>query len=139
MIFTMLGSSVLSRFLPYIIGGGILFVVIGYLYWDYTWTKQELETVTANYEEAIQVNEENKAMIQSLQNSFEELDQIRQEINIVREENSRSISDLERKFDRESEGKRSLGEIAEAKPESVQRIINNATEKVLQSLENETQ
>lgn len=115
-------------------------MISGGVYYYYTSTQAKIEqltqynaTLTANVEQLEQVNKQNIATINNLQASYQQAQanytELQNNFTAIRRQNNEL---------RERLGKHELDTLAAAKPELVERILNNAAEKAMRCFELES-
>jgi len=103
----------------------LLLAVSGAAYWYYQDSQSRIQTLQGNNAQLEIAVEQNEATINSLQNSYErsrqELRNVNEEFRRIRRQNNVLAEKLER---------HDLGLLGNARPDMVERIVNNATDKV---------
>ena len=120
--------------------GLILLAVAGGGAWYYKATQAQImeltsynATLTANVEKMEEVNQQNVEALNNLQASYEksqkDYEQLQNNFNQIRNQNNQLRDRL---------GKHDLGALAAAKPALVERVVNNASTKVMRCFELES-
>lgn len=112
--------------------GGVLGA--GYMYFDYSQKQiasisQELGTIKTK-------NELQDETLKIIEASNQEIKQIADKITSQQAESKVAVTTLERKLTKMTvDGQRDLGRLAEARPVSIERIVNDGTGKVFRCME----
>lgn len=104
-----------------------------YIY--YLRSENKIQTLSQENKKLEQMVEQQKVAIESLKKDYTKIIQIKDDLNKQVVNSQKTVETLRNKLHRENEGKRSLEELATKKTSLIERLINNATEKVLRCFE----
>lgn len=106
----------------------------GYMYFDYT--QKQISTLSQDLGTVKAENKLQDEAIDSVKQANIDMKRIAEVISTLQYEAQKAVTDLERKFTKMTlEGQRDLGRLAEARPESIERIINEGTDSVFRCME----
>lgn len=113
--------------------GGVLGA--GYMYFDHT--QKELGTLNQNLGKVEAENKLQDEALKTIKAATEDMKRVSEEIAARQEESQDAVVDLERKFTKiTADGaQRDLGRLAEARPVSIERIVNEGTDQVFRCVE----
>lgn len=120
----------------YFILGLVLLTVVGGAYAYYKDTQKRLQQFaenTAKLEVAVTTQ---KAATEALQQDIVVMSNTLNKLNREFDESRRAVAELQSTFNESANGnKRDIGELAERKPESIERVINTGSKKVMTCVE----
>ena len=106
----------------------------GYMYFDYT--QKQISTLSQDLGTVKAENKLQDEAIDSVKKANIDMKRIAEIISTLQYEAQKAVTDLERKFNKMTlEGQRDLGRLAEARPDSIERIINEGTDSVFRCME----
>jgi secreted PhoX family phosphatase len=106
----------------------------GYMYFDYT--QKQISTLSQDLGTVKAENKLQDEAIDSVKKANIDMKRIAEVISTLQYEAQKAVTDLERKFTKMTlEGQRDLGRLAEARPDSIERIINEGTDNVFRCME----
>ncbi len=106
----------------------------GYMYFDYT--QKQISTLSQDLGTVKAENKLQDEAIDSVKQANIDMKRIAEDISTLQYEAQKAVTDLERKFTKMTpEGQRDLGRLAEARPDSIERIINEGTDNVFRCME----
>lgn len=112
--------------------GGVLGA--GYMYFDYT--QKQISTLSQDLGTVKAENKLQDEAIESVKQANIDMKRIAEIISDLQQEAQKAVTDLERKFTKMTiEGQRNLGRLAEARPVSIERIVNEGTDTVFRCME----
>ena len=112
--------------------GGVLGA--GYMYFDYT--QKQIATISEDLGTMKSKNELQDKAIEVIKTANEDVKRIAETIQLQQTESKEAVTTLERKFTKMTvDGQRDLGKLAEARPVSIERIVNEGTDKVFRCTE----
>lgn len=114
--------------------GGLIIGGVGYYKYNKA-VREKLELLVTTQETRIK---DQQAAITGLIEDYSKIVSARNKLNESLRESQESIKKLEDKLFRENQGKSSLEELSRKKPGLVENIINSATKKTFDCLENVT-
>lgn len=110
------------------------FLGAGYMYFDYT--QKQISTLSQDLGTVKAENKLQDEAIDSVKQANIDMKRIAEVISTLQYEAQKAVTDLERKFTKMTlEGQRDLGRLAEARPDSIERIINEGTDSVFRCME----
>ena len=108
--------------------------VAGYFYFDYS--QKQIERISTDLGTLKVVNEAQDQTIRAVQEANKLMLVIAEKVQEQQTLAANAVTDLERKFNKMTiDGQRDIGRLAEARPDSIERIINNATNVVFRCME----
>jgi hypothetical protein len=112
--------------------GGVLGA--GYMYFDYT--QKQISTLSQDLGTLKVANKLQDEAIVSIKEANASIKVIAEAIQSQQAESEAAVVALERKFTKITvDGQRDLGKLAEARPVSIERIVNEGTDKVFRCVE----
>lgn len=113
----------------------IVVIIASGLYYV-TGLRADIATLKGNNEKLEDGIKKQELYIQQMENDIKEIKNINAELDKEKQRQQQEIQSLSDKFNYSANGqKRDLGEIANKKPKSVQRAINNGTKNAIRCLE----
>ncbi len=104
----------------------VIFLIV--FYFNYLGLKTSVKVLTENNANLEEIIKEQTKTIGQVKKDYDILKKIQaDQINIQKKVND-NMESLSTKLNRENQGKRSIGEIAEKKPAMTENVINNAVE-----------
>lgn len=118
---------------------GMILAIVSILaggFYSYSNMKADLAVSEQNNKVLDEVITTQKLTIETQQKAYKIISVLNEELNTVKEQQQQEIRDLNNKFNVKVNGEsRDFGAIARARPETISRIINNATKKVQRCFE----
>lgn len=115
--------------------GAVVVLIVG-LYFYNQHLQSEIETLESNNAKLEMGISAQKSIIDNMQMDIIEIQSINKNISNVQKQQKEEISEIQGKFSNSSSGKeRSIGELAVAKPQLIENIINDATNDVNECFE----
>jgi hypothetical protein len=112
--------------------GGVLGA--GYMYFDYT--QKQISTLSQDLGTVKAANELQDKAIATIKEANIEMKRIAEAITDQQADSQEAVTSLERKLTKITvDGQRDLGRLAEARPVSIERIVNDGTKKVFRCVE----
>lgn len=106
----------------------------GYMYFDYT--QKQIAVISEDLGTVKTANKLQDEAIAVIRVANEDMRKIAIEITNRQNDSRDAVTDLERKLTKITvDGKRDLGRLAEARPVSIERIVNDGTDKVFRCME----
>lgn len=119
----------------YVLGGFAIFLVVGSCFIYYMWSQNKIETLKIQVSQLEKIAEGQKKVIEKQKKDYDDI--IASNRNLVEktEELKTSNRKLSDKLYRETEGKKSLEELALKKSKLIEKLINGGTKDVLRCFE----
>ena len=128
--------GIFKRFRVYLIMFAAFAAFAGVAYWYYQDTQKALQTYAQNQATLESSLQFQRQATESLQRDIVIMQSTITELNNAFSQSRERVNELENKFNTSANGNaRDIGEIAEKRPESVERLVNSATRDVNRCIE----
>lgn len=128
--------GIFKRFRVYLIMFAAFATFAGVAYWYYTDTQKALQTYAQNQATLETSLTLQRQATESLQRDIAVMQATITELNDAFAQSRKLVNELENKFNTSANGDaRDIGEIAEKRPESIERLVNGATREVGRCIE----
>ena len=128
--------GIFKRFRVYLIMFSAFAAFAGVAYWYYQDTQKALQTYAQNQATLESSLQFQRQATESLQRDIVIMQSTITELNNAFSQSRERVNELENKFNTSANGNaRDIGEIAEKRPESVERLVNSATRDVNRCIE----